>query len=194
LPVVPSNPAYDAAKDQAYPFDLEKAKALVAQSGVSNPQVDAIYSAASPDNANILQIFQADLAKIGVTLNLRATEPVAFIDQLFNSKFTGMVANGSLFGQLHPAFFWGNAYYSPNANWASFKTDEYSQLADGLLKEIDPARQKQVYGQWLDYILDQSWAMPWSNTVPRTATTAKVQGMAYNMTEFLMANDAWLAA
>jgi peptide/nickel transport system substrate-binding protein len=194
LPVVPSNPAYDATKDQAYPFDLEKAKALVAQSGISNPQVDAIYSAASPDNANILQIFQADLAKIGVTLNLKATEPVAFIDQLFNSKFTGMVANGSLFGQLHPAFFWGNAYYSPNANWASFKTDEYSQLADGLLKEIDPAKQKQVYGQWLDYILDQSWAMPWSNTVPRSATTAKVQGMAYNMTEFLMANDAWLTA
>jgi peptide/nickel transport system substrate-binding protein len=194
LPVVPSNPAYDAAKDQAYPFDLEKAKALVAQSGVSNPQVDAVYSAASPDNANILQIFQADLAKIGVTLNLKATEPVAFIDQLFNSKFTGIVANGSLFGQLHPAFFWGNAYYSPNANWASFKTDEYSALSDGLLKEIDPAKQKVVYGQWLDYILDQSWAMPWSNTVPRTATTAKVQGMAYNMTEFLMANDAWLGA
>jgi peptide/nickel transport system substrate-binding protein len=194
LPVVASSPAYDASKDQAYAFDLEKAKTLLGQSGISNPQVDAMYSAASPDNANILQIFQADLAKIGVTLNLKATEPVAFIDQLFNSRFTGVVANGSLFGQLHPAFFWGNAYYSPNANWASFKTDEYSQLADGLLKEIDPARQKQVYGQWLDYILDQSWAMPWSNTVPRTATTAKVQGLAYNMTEFLMANDAWLAA
>ena len=105
LPVVPSNPAYDAAKDQSYPFDLDKAKALVGQSGISNPQLDAVYSAASPDHASVLQIFQADLAKIGVTLNLKATEPVAFIDQLFNSKFTGLAANASMFGQLHPAFF-----------------------------------------------------------------------------------------
>jgi hypothetical protein len=36
--------------------------------------------------------------------------------------------------------------------------------------------------------------MPWSNTVPRTATSAKVQGLNYNMTEFLMPNDAWIAA
>jgi ABC-type transport system substrate-binding protein len=113
---------------------------------------------------------------------------------LFNSKFPGLAANASLFGQLHPAFFWGNAYYSPNANWAGFKTDEYSQLADGLLKETDPVKQKQVYSQWTDYILDQSWALPWSNTVPRAAMTARVQSMSYNMTEFLMPNNAWLAS
>jgi peptide/nickel transport system substrate-binding protein len=194
LPVVATSPAYDATKDQAYAFDLDKAKALLQQSGIADPKVDILYSTAAPDYATAAQIFQADLARIGVTLTLKPTEPVAFIDQLFNSKFPGLASNASLFGQLHPAFFWGNAYYSPNANWAGFKADEYSQLADGLLKEVDPSKQKQVYAQWVDYILDQSWALPWSNTVPRTASTARVQGLAYNMTEFLMTNDAWLAA
>jgi len=140
-----------------------------------------------------LQIYQQDLAKIGVTLTLKGQEAVAFTDQLFNSKFSGLAANGSLFGQMHPAFFWGNAYYSPAANWASFKSDEYTSIANGLLTETDPAKQKQVYAGWVDYILDQSWAMPYSNTVPRTAATARVQGLQYNMTEFLMANNAWLA-
>jgi peptide/nickel transport system substrate-binding protein len=194
LPLTPTNPAYDAAKDQAYPFDLDKAKALIQQSGVSNPTVDMLYSTVSADAATVLQIYQADLAKIGVTANLNPASATVFIDQLFNSKFTGLAANASLFGQLHPAFFWGNAYYSPNANWASFKSDEYSQLADGLLKETDPAKQKQVYAQWVDYILDQSWALPYSNTVPRAVTTARVQGLVYNMTEFLMPNEAWLAS
>ncbi|MBV9579039.1 MAG: ABC transporter substrate-binding protein [Chloroflexi bacterium] len=194
LPLVPSSPAYDAAKDQAYAFDLDKAKSLVQQSGVANPTVELLYSSVSADYATVLQIYQADLAKIGVTATLNGMQQVGFIDQLFNSKFTGLAANASLFGQLHPAFFWGNAYYSPNANWASFKSDEYSQLADGLLKETDPAKQKQVYAQWLDYILDQSWAMPFSNTVPRTVTTARVQGFSYNMTEFLMPNDVWLSS
>jgi peptide/nickel transport system substrate-binding protein len=190
----PSSIAYDPALANAYTFDLDKAKSLLQQSGVSNPSVELLYSSVSADYQTVLQIYQADLAKIGITATLKGTEQVAFIDQLFNSKFPGIAANASLFGQLHPAFFWGNAYYSPNANWASFKSDEYSKLADGLLKETDSAKQKQVYAQWTDYILDQSWAMPFSNTVPRTATTARVQGMTYNMTEFLMPNDAWLTS
>jgi ABC-type transport system substrate-binding protein len=127
-------------------------------------------------------------------LNLKATEPVAYIDQLFGAKFTGLAGGNSLFGQLHPAFFWGNAYYSPDRNWGNFKSDQYSQIADGLLKETDPAKQKQVYAQWINFITDESWVFPWSNTVPRAAATAKVQGLTYNMTEFLMPNDAWLAA
>ncbi len=127
-------------------------------------------------------------------MTLKSTEPVAYVDQLFNSKFASLLAGGSLFGQLHPAFFWGNAYYSPDRNWANFKSDQYSQLADGLLKETDPAKQKQFYAQWINFITDQTWIFPWSNTVPRASTTADVQGMTYNMTEFLMANDAWLAA
>ena len=194
LPVVQSNPAYDAAKDQANTFDLEQAKSLLAQSGVSGAQLEAVYSAASPDYQNVLQIWQQDLAKIGITLTLKSTEPVAYVDQLFNSKFGAVIGGNSLFGQLHPAFFWGNAYNSPAMNWANFKSDEYSKLADGLLKETDPAKQKQVYRKWITFIQDQTWVFPWSNTVPRAATTARVQGLTYNMTEFLMPNDVYLSA
>jgi peptide/nickel transport system substrate-binding protein len=194
LPVTPTNPAYDAAKDQSTLFDLDRAKSLLQQSGVSNPQLEVVFSAASTDYLNVLQIWQQDLAKIGIVLTLKSTEPVAYVDQLFNSKFSALVGGNSLFGQLHPAFFWGNAYYSPDHNWANFKSDQYAQLADGLLKETDPAKQKQVYGQWINFITDQAWVLPWSNTVPRAITTAKVQGMTYNMTEFLMPNDAWLTA
>ncbi|HEY3063289.1 MAG TPA: ABC transporter substrate-binding protein [Chloroflexota bacterium] len=194
LPVVQTNPAYDAAQDQAVAFDLDKAKSLLTQSHVSNAQLEAVYSAAAPDYQSVLQIWQQDLAKIGVTLTLKSTEPVAYVDQLFNSKFGALIGGNSLFGQLHPAFFWGNAYYSPDRNWANFKSDEYSKIADGLLKETDPAKQKQVYGQWINFLQDQAWVFPWSNTVPRAAATAKVQGLTYNMTEFLMPNDAWLAA
>src|SRR5918911_1534083 len=142
---------------------------MVQQSRFYDARTEKLYSPATPDYGTVLQIYQQDLTRIGVTLTLKPTEPVAFIDQLFNSKFPGLAANASLFGQLHPAFFWGNAYYSPNANWGNFKSDEYSRLADGLLKETDPAKQKQVYAQWITFIQDQTWVFPWSNTVPRAA-------------------------
>jgi hypothetical protein len=57
------------------------------------------------------------------------------------------------------------------------------------------------YSEWLCWHLSPlcapnhtAWALPYSNTVPRTATTSRVQGLAYNMTEFLMPNNAWLAS
>ena len=46
----------------------------------------------------------------------------------------------------------------------------------------------------MNFIQDQSWVFPWSNTVPRAAASARVQGLTYNMTEFLMPNDAFLAS
>src|SRR5262249_60408550 len=66
LPVPPSSPAFDAAKDQMYTFDLDKAKSLLQQSGVSAPQIEVVYSSVNADYGRVLQIFQADLAKIGV--------------------------------------------------------------------------------------------------------------------------------
>ena len=140
----------------------------------------------------MLQIFQQDLAKIGVTLDLNHRTAWPF-DQLFNSKFSALVGGTSLSGSSTRRFS-GATRTTARMNWANFKSDEYSAIADGLLKETDPAKQKQVYGQWAGYIQDQSWVFPWSNTVPRAATTAKVQGLTYNMTEFLMPNDAWLTS
>ena len=109
------------------------------QSGISNPTVEAIYSTASAGRRDRAADLPGGPGQDRRDADLKPNSQVVFIDQLFNSKFRGLAANASLFGQLHPAFFWGNAYYSPNANWASFKSDEYSQLADGLLKETDPA-------------------------------------------------------
>jgi peptide/nickel transport system substrate-binding protein len=194
LPVPPSSPAFDAAKDKLYTFDLDKAKSLLQQSGVGTPSIEVVYSSVNADYARVLQIFQADLAKIGITLNLKAQEQVAYNDQMFGSKWANLLAGGSLFGQLHPAFFWGNAAYSPDHNWPQFKTDEYTKIGETILREADPVKAKQGYSQWTDYILDQAWVLVWANTVPRTATSANVQGMQYNMTEFLMPNNAWLGA
>src|SRR5919198_3876287 len=89
LPLAPTSPAYDATKDQAYAFDLDKAKSLLQQSGVSNPTVEVQYNASAPDFASVLQIYQQDLAKMGIMLTLKGQEAVAYTDQLFNSKFTG---------------------------------------------------------------------------------------------------------
>ncbi|MBV9582248.1 MAG: ABC transporter substrate-binding protein [Chloroflexi bacterium] len=192
LPLAPPNPGYDAARDQAVAFDLDKAKSLLQQSGVGTPPLEVIWNATVTDYATVMQIYQQDLAKIGLDLTLKPTEPVTFVDQTYNSKFPSLATSATLYGNLRPGFFAGNVYYSPFNNWSGFRSDRLLQLTDGLLHETDPARQKQIYADWMDYIQDESWAMPWSNTAPRFMQTAKVHGVRWNLADYMMTNDAWL--
>jgi peptide/nickel transport system substrate-binding protein len=75
LPWGPSAPSYDSAKAKVYAFDLDKARAALQQSGATDPDLDLVYASTSAEHARIGQIYQADLAKTGVKLNLKPTEP-----------------------------------------------------------------------------------------------------------------------
>lgn len=192
LPLAPPNPGYDETRDKAVSFDLDKAKSLLQQSGVGNPPLEVIWNATVADYATVMQIYQQDLAKIGLDLTLKATEPVAFVDQTYNSKFPSIACGATLYGNMRPGFFAGNVYYSPFNNWSSFRSDRLRGLTDGLLHETDPAKQKQIYADWMDYIQDESWAMPWSNTAPRFVYASRLHGVRWNLADYMMTNDAWL--
>src|SRR5207302_5748267 len=46
LPWAKSSPAFDAAKNKSYAFDLDKAKSLLAQSGLSNVEFNISWATA----------------------------------------------------------------------------------------------------------------------------------------------------
>src|SRR5581483_11217888 len=80
LPWPKGSPAYDAALDSTIHFDLERAKALLAQAGVGtglelpitfNTQVTAT-------NGKLVELLQADLATIGVKLAVKSLENTVF--------------------------------------------------------------------------------------------------------------------
>src|SRR5205814_3241564 len=69
LPWAKSSPAYDAAKNKAYGFDLEKAKALMQKAGVTGSMdLEVLVQAGSPILEDFLQVFQQDLTKLNVKL------------------------------------------------------------------------------------------------------------------------------
>jgi peptide/nickel transport system substrate-binding protein len=67
-----------------YPTDLDKAKALFAKAGVEPGTT--ITMATEPGDQNVLtlaQLFQANLAKIGVTLNITQMETSSYVGMLY---------------------------------------------------------------------------------------------------------------
>ena len=87
---LPGSPAYEAAKANAYPFDLDKARALLQEAGVSQLEMDCLLTT-STEGSIACQIYQADLAKLGIKLNIKMLESAAWLDQVNNRKYIGQL-------------------------------------------------------------------------------------------------------
>src|SRR5207253_2305948 len=94
LPWAKSSPAFDPEKNKAYAFDLDKAKSLVGQSGLTNVEFDISWALAgyASEYEQLATIIQGDLAKIGIKTNLKPTDPPTFTQQGLgmNPPFNGM--------------------------------------------------------------------------------------------------------
>jgi peptide/nickel transport system substrate-binding protein len=183
LPFAVGSPAYDSARDQHYRFDLDRARALVNASGVSSPALDFNYASVSAEWAEIGQVYQADLASIGVRLNLKATDPVALVASLRGRTFNGLMTGIVPLGATSPAQQAVDPYFSPVLSFSGFKSDALVQLASALQHEVDPGRQAQVYAEWSDYVLDEAWAGAVATSPPTFAMTPAVGGLTLTQLE-----------
>jgi peptide/nickel transport system substrate-binding protein len=193
LPWPPFSPAYDETKKNAYPFDLEKARSLLAAAGHSNLQLDLQFVAAGAEARDVAQILQSDLATIGVTLNLRPVDQTTNTNTLTTATYQHLILSGGITAQLHPGIVGLGPYYSPVYNWSSFKDDALTAIVAGVTSETDPAKQKQVFQQWNDFVLDQSWVFVLTSNAQRAATRPNVRGLGYTMHESLDLRGTWLA-
>src|SRR5207248_2880260 len=95
LPWAENFPMYEAAKANFYTFDLNKAKSLLAEAGVTNLSLEMIPNPGDPDTGTFAQVYQSDLDKIGVKLNIVKLDMAAWSDQVNGNKFAGLYLAGS---------------------------------------------------------------------------------------------------
>jgi peptide/nickel transport system substrate-binding protein len=199
LPWAKSSPAFDAEKNKAYAFDLDKAKSLVAQSGVTNANFDITWSLAgyASEYQQLATIIQGDLAKIGITANLKPTEPAAFtqIGQGVNPPYSGLRLSAGAFCQLREAgseFALSRTFGYAN-NSAGFYDDQWTQLAAGVAVEPDAGKRKQMYDQINDYLLDQSFVMTITPYPDIDGLQPNVMGLKYFLSTATNDRNVWLA-
>ena len=194
IPYYPSSPAYDQAADQFYTFDLDKAKALLASAGMSNVEMDFNINSTSDATewSSISQIYQADLEKIGIKINIRPFDNPTLGQMLANVNYNGIASGTSTVGHLHAGVLSASPTFGYTSNRAGFKPDDFKGIDSAILTEVDPAKQQQAYTAWRNYFLDQQWAMVVTSKRPRVATSSKVHGIAYTRAEKLYYDETWL--
>jgi peptide/nickel transport system substrate-binding protein len=192
LPWWPTSPAYDEAKNRTYGFDLDKAKALLQQAGAAGLQLDLNYSTAVPEQATMAQIIQADLAKIGVTITLKPLDPNQLTAQFFATSFSGLAIGGQPFAHMYPGILYAGVMTGPLNNYAGYRDEKWSAIAIDMATAVDPAKQRQAYATYNDYMLDQSWVAYISTQLLRHGTLANVHGPTFDMAQILDATEAWI--
>jgi peptide/nickel transport system substrate-binding protein len=192
LPWGPSSAGYDAAKNAQFAFDLDKARALLAQAGVANLETD-ISLTATAEGSQFSQILQSDLAKIDVKLNIQVLAGPALVDSAVNHKYQGGVFSPASFGHLAPGtLFNTSGGLKPVNNNSAFSTDAYTSLVGAAASEPDPAKLKAINSQLNDLFLDESFAICVATGPVTMVASAKTHGIAPNYHGGFTYTDAWL--
>ncbi len=149
--------------------DVEKAKALLAEAGVSDLTLTLRFQPAFEDQVQEATLLQSNLKDIGVTLNL---EPIAFPNYLQMLQDPTQIpqlmllSENSLFPD--PGVFLANTFMSTavGTNRAGFNNPEVDTILTEALSTSDEAARCDMYKQAQEIIEAESVFMPlyWSGT------------------------------
>jgi peptide/nickel transport system substrate-binding protein len=157
LPWPESSPAYEASKIQTFAFDLDKARSLLAEAQVSNLNLD--LEPLDPGDSVAVpfdELYQADLAKIGVTANIKQLDPPAWTASVLNRQYNGVYGlTVQSYLDLQPGTPINGAVLRARTNNSGFTNATYDSLVMATTTEPDPAKLKQIYSQINDILLDE---------------------------------------
>ena len=142
-----------------YKQDLEKAKQLMAESGVSGFTAKVIAATGEPPvAASEAQVLQAQLAEIGVNLEIEMMELNVYVDTWLAGNFDMAVAQNG--GRPDP-FPMYNRYFTKEGNLlkvSNFVDDTLDNLMKAGQAEADPAKRVEIFHQFENHLVEQA---PW---------------------------------
>lgn len=151
--------AQDPSTLFCYEQDLEKAKQLMAESGVSGFTAKVIGATGEPPvAASEAQVLQAQLAEIGINLEIEMMELNVYVDTWLAGNFDMAVAQNG--GRPDP-FPMYNRYFTKDGNLlkvSNFVDDTLDTLMREGQAETDPAKRVEIFHKFENHLVEQS---PW---------------------------------
>ena len=182
-PIPPTIWSYDDSIE-AYPYDVEKAKAMLAEAGVSNLQTDLWYMPVqrpyNPDAKRMAELMQADLAKVGITAELKTFEWGEYRKRLQEGEHQmGMLGwtgdNGDPDNFMGVLLSCGSARQG-GQNVAKWCNEEFTKLIDDAKQISDVEKRTELYQQAQAIFHEDSPWVPIAHSVVHMPMSKKVSG------------------
>ncbi|MBI1295646.1 hypothetical protein GC175_11900 [bacterium] len=198
LPVASTSWIFPADLVDTYTYDPEKAKALLAEAGFPDGfETQILIRGTGGFLLDQAQVFQQDLAAIGIEAELVPTELPQYWPQLFESQFS-IVSHSTGDSSVDPSgTFEGAACCRPFRNFFGIEQDtvwfpEYRDTIFAARAELDQAARAELYRRAMEILLEQGWTIPttWNQTV--YAHRDFIIGFGTDYDGGLLLSEVWL--
>jgi peptide/nickel transport system substrate-binding protein len=143
-PVAKQNPFYSGVNPYSPGPDLDKAKSLMRQAGVSNVDVVFLSQAEVPLYTSIGQILKSQLAQIGINLNIQTLSSAEWFGQFSALNYGLGVTYEST--SLDPAnSYYLDVYSTSPFNWTGIKSPAIDAALETFTFQSDQTLRKQYY-------------------------------------------------
>lgn len=190
---------------EAYPYDPEKAKALLEEAGwvvgsqggirEKDGELLELYFPVGADlpRPQVALIIQDQLRKVGIAADVSVIETFSFYEQVYNCEHDITYWSDS-FITLDPAEFYSDFHSSEARDAWCYEDAEMDQLLEEGQALTDPAERKEIYDQVQAKIYDETfvrWIAHYES--PSAALQPYVQGWRYPIYRIFKLDKVWLA-
>lgn len=151
--------AQDPASLFCYEQDLDMARQLMEEAGVDGFSARVIAATGEPPvAASEAQVLQAQLAEIGITLEIEMMELNVYVDTWLKGDFDMAVAQNGGRPDPYPMY---NRYFTKDGNLlavSNFVDDTLDSLMKEGQAETDPARRVEIFQEFERHLAEQA---PW---------------------------------
>jgi peptide/nickel transport system substrate-binding protein/oligopeptide transport system substrate-binding protein len=184
-PLPPSMPGYDTGY-KGFAYDVEKAKALLAEAGLANGFSTELWTSNTDPNPRIAQSIQEDLAKVGIKASIKSLAQANVIEAGGSGK-APMVWSGGMAWIADfpdPSNFWGPILGCGGAvpggwNWSQYcnKTlDAEAVKADAMTDPAKADERQKLWGSVFTKAMDEAPWVPIFNEKRITMKSSRLGG------------------
>ncbi len=155
-------PSFDPLLVKGYSYDPVKAKQLLKESGyedeINKPGIKLLTI---PNYANLATYIANELKQVGINVQVDAIRKSLLLEQ--TSKSRALFFRGSWIADYPDAENYLSVFYSKNPappNYTRFKNNEYDQLYERSLNEIDDSVRFDLYRQMDRIIINEAPVVP----------------------------------
>ncbi|MDR0615709.1 MAG: ABC transporter substrate-binding protein [Synergistaceae bacterium] len=157
----PSMPGYNPNLE-SYSYDPEKAKELLTEAGFPDGFETTLQVNQNVRHRAIAEAVQAQVAELGIKLNVQMVDWGVHLDTLDRGEYDGMYRMGWVVDYLDPDNFLYVNLHSSNfgakGNYSFYSNPEADKLMEEGRTETDPAKRVEIYQKAEQTIVDDA---PW---------------------------------
>jgi ABC-type transport system substrate-binding protein len=187
--------AYDAALDQSCAYNVDKARALLAQAGVASGfDVTLLTTSGSgEESVKLAELIQNDLQAVGIKVKIDNVELAAHQALQKKGDFQMCIHTFGFASRDPGSLFLTASVWKAEGNSSSYRNQTYADLITKAATTVDESQRKALYQQIGKLILDDPFVLVIAPAARPNAWATNVNDVNWNADGYLQLDKTWLA-